>query len=275
MTDESPQPKITKFTCDKDDAGKLLVDVLALKSSHSKSLIKKLMLYGAVHQTYKQKRKRIRKAKTTLNLGDVVECYFDPKIPLDLEYDFVILHETKHYGIYLKPAGTLSQGTDYGDKSSIFRHVEKLRRNAFLVNRLDKETEGLVIVAYDSRTQNFFQEMWKKGVIKKYQAIVLGELSGKGTFDYKINTKESTTHYECIKTIDNKTYVDISIETGRKHQIRIHFSTAGYPVIGDPKYGKGNKNRDGLKLISYLLEFKDPHTNKMVKVSLPKARHLF
>ncbi|MBT7608322.1 MAG: RluA family pseudouridine synthase [Bacteriovoracaceae bacterium] len=275
MTEETPQAQIIKFTCDKMVVGKLLVDILAEKSNLSKSLIKKLMMYGAVHQTYKKKRKRIRKAKTKLNLGDVVECYFDPKIPLDHDYEFTPLYETKHYGIYLKPAGILSQGTDYGDKSSIFRHVEKLRKKAYLVNRLDKETEGLVIVAYDSRTQNFFQEMWKKGVTKKYQAIVLGELEEKGTFDFKINTKESTTHYECIKTIDNKSYVDISIETGRKHQIRIHFSKAGFPVIGDPKYGKGNKNRDGLQLISYLLEFTDPYTNKMVKVSLPKDRHLF
>jgi tRNA pseudouridine32 synthase / 23S rRNA pseudouridine746 synthase len=275
MKEQLPQAQIIKFICDQTVVGKLLVDVLAEKSDLSKSVIKKLMMYGAVHQTYKKKRKRIRKAKTILNLGDVVECYFDPNIPLDVDYEFTPLYETKHYGIYLKPAGILSQGTDYGDKSSIFRFVEKLRKRAFLVNRLDKETEGLVIVAYDSRTQNSFQEMWKKNVTKKYQAIVLGKLSGKGTFDFKINTKESTTHYESIKTIDNKTYVDISIETGRKHQIRIHFSKGGFPVMGDPKYGTGNKNRDGLKLISYLLEFKDPHTNKMVKVSLPKERHLF
>ena len=275
MAEETPNSQIIKFTCEQAVAGKLLVDVLAEKSNLSKSLIKKLMMYGAVHNTYKKKRKRIRKAKTTLCMGDVVECYYDPKISLDDDFEFKPLHETKHYGVYLKPSGILSQGTDYGDKNSIFRYVEKLRKRAFLVNRLDKETEGLVIVAYDSRTQNLFQEMWKKGVTKKYQAIVLGELSGKGTFNDKINTKESTTHYESIKTIDNRSYMDISIETGRKHQIRIHFSKAGHPVMGDPKYGKGNKNRDGLKLVSYLIEFCDPHTKKMVKVSLPKERHLF
>ncbi|MBT3981133.1 MAG: RluA family pseudouridine synthase [Bacteriovoracaceae bacterium] len=275
MENEIQKAQIIKLTVKPADNGRLIVDVLAENSGLSKSLIKKLMMFGAVFQTYKNVRKRVRKAKMTLRGGDQLECYFDPKIDLNQSYEFKALHQTKHYGVYHKPAGAMSEGSNYGDGVSLLRFVEKNKRFAHMVNRLDKEVEGLVVIAYDSKTQNLLQSMWRQDVTKKYQAIVLGEIEGSAEFNLPINDKFSLTRYQCVKTHFGESYMDLSLATERKNQVRIHFSHAGYPVIGDPKYGENNKNREGLQLVSYLLEFVDPYTKQTVEVLLPKDRLLF
>jgi tRNA pseudouridine32 synthase / 23S rRNA pseudouridine746 synthase len=236
------------------------------------------MIFGAVWQTYKNKRKHIRKAHTLLKTGDFIECYFDPKIDLNQTFEFEVLYETKQYGIYHKPVGALSEGTNHGDKTSLFRHVEKSKKYAYLVNRLDRETEGLVVVAYNSKAQNSLQQIWRTKVIKKYQAIVLGEMqeNSTGEFNYPLNDKFSLTKYKCIQAFGDRSYLEIELATERKHQVRIHLSKAGNPVMGDPIYGEHNKNKDGLMLISYYLEFKDPCAkNNLVQVSLPENKLLF
>ena len=275
MENEASKAQIVKIDSNSDQQGKLIVDLIAEKSTLSKSLIKKLMVNGSVFVCKLKKRTRVRKAKSTIKAEERIECFYDPSIPLNQEFEFPLLHSTRHYGVYLKPAGALSQGTDYGDQSSLIRSVEKEKRYAYLVNRLDRETEGLVIVAYDSRTQNLFQEMWRANVEKKYQAIVFGNLEGEGIIDTKMNGKEAETHYQAISTEGNQTNVEIRIVTGRKHQIRIHLSDLGYPVMGDPKYGKYNKNKDGLKLIAYELNFKDPQKKKRITVTIPTEKMLF
>ncbi len=275
MNQKNTESKTIKFTCTPEEDGRLLVDLIAEKSDLSKSLIKKLMMAGAVFQTTNNKRQRFRKAKRFTKTNDIVECYYDPKIDLDEFYEFTTLYESTYYGIYHKPAGAMTEGTNYGDSISVYRHVEKNKRHAYLVNRLDKQTEGLVIIAYDSKTQNLLQTMWRNEVIKKYQAIVLGKLEGEGEFNRPINGKVSQTNYRCVSTDGNQTQVDITLITERKHQSRIHFADAGFPIMGDPRYGKKNKNKDGLQLVSYSLEFKDPYTNNQIKALLPKDRLLF
>jgi tRNA pseudouridine32 synthase/23S rRNA pseudouridine746 synthase len=274
MDNELERKQNVKLTCEQKDDGLLLVDVLARNCSLSKSLIKRLMVSGSVFQTFKGKRRNVRKAKYTVKIGDLIECYYDPSIDFDKEFVFDLIFETGNFGIYHKPVGALTEGTNYGDKSSLIRHVEKLKRHVFLINRLDRESEGLVVVAYNSKSQNLLQQIWRKSVVKKYQAIVLGKLEGSGSFEDKINDKFSKTSYSCVKTVGNKTYVEIELATERKNQIRIHFANNGNPVIGDPIFGEKNKNIEGLMLVSYCLEFIDPHTENAVKAELPKDRRL-
>jgi len=276
MTLINSNKQIIKFTCAAEDDGVLLVDTVAKNSSLSKSLIKKLMVNGSVFQCFKgRKRKNARKAKNTVKSGDMIECYYDPSIDLDQEFQFNVIYENQNYGIYHKPSGAMTEGTNFGDKTSLFRHVEKRKRYAYLVNRLDRETEGLVVVAYNSKTQNLLQQMWRDGVVKKYQGIVLGKISGSGVLDKMINNKVSKTTYTCTETVNNHTHVEIELATERKNQIRIHFADMGNPIIGDPIYGEHNKNRKGLQLISYSLEFTDPQSSKEIKAVLPKERLLF
>jgi tRNA pseudouridine32 synthase/23S rRNA pseudouridine746 synthase len=275
MTHETPKKQNIKFTCIEEDNGKLLVDTVAKNSPLSKSLIKKLMVNGGVFQSFRKTRRQVRKAKNTVKTGDTIECFYDPSIDFEKEFEFNLIFQTSNYGIFHKPAGAPTEGTNYGDKTSLLRHVEKLKRYVYLVNRLDREAEGLVVVAYNSKTQNLLQEMWRDGVVKKYQAIVLGKLEGTGSFEDKINNKYSKTSYSCVKTVDNQTYVNIELATERKNQIRIHFANNGNPVMGDPIYGENNKNKEGLMLISYCLEFIDPQNKKPVIAKIPKENLLY
>lgn len=275
MSEEMTQAQIIRFTSSKQEDGMLAVDLIAKNSSLSKIIIKKLMAFGAVSQSHNGKKKPIRKAKAQIKFGTSIECYYDPKINLDQNFNFRKIREAKNYSVYHKPVGALTEGNKYGDQISLLRYVSKFNKHTFLVNRLDMETEGLIIIAHDSKTQNLFQSMWREGVTKKYQAIVFGKLEGSGEFTQAINNKYAKTKYESIEELEDESYVEITPISERKHQIRIHFANAGYPIIGDPIYGKFNKNRDGLQLVCYSLEFKDPYSGKEVEVHLPEKRLLF
>lgn len=265
-----------KYVCIEKDNGELLVDVLSKNSKFSKSQLKKMMVDGSVFHTFKSSKKQARKARLTVKAGDVLECYLDNSIDHDQEFDFKTLFESANFGIYQKPAGAMTEGTNYGDKSSLIRHVQKLKKYVYLVNRIDREVEGLVVVAFNSKSQNLLQEMWRDKVEKRYQAIILGEMSGEGTFENKINKKPTITKYKCIESDGIHTKVEIELATERKHQIRIHFSDQGHPILGDPIFGQHNKNNnEGIKLISYALKFQDPHTKKLIEVKLEENHHLF
>jgi len=275
MNESIKKPLTVNFQAKDSDNDQLIVDTIAKYSPLSKSLIKKLMVYGAVFQTIKAKRKRVRKAKSILKAGNRIECYFDPNIDFEKSFDFRVIFRSKHYGIFHKPMGALTEGNNYGDKTSLKRSIEKDKKNAYIVNRLDIHTEGLVMVAFDSQAQNKFQEMWREKVTKKYQAIVLGVLEGSGEINKPINKKPSQTKYESLKIEDGMSFLDLTLTTERNHQARIHLAGLGYPIMGDSKYGKYNKTNNGLELISYFIGFKDPYTNKEIEIYLPEKKRLF
>ncbi len=276
MANQNLKKQSVKITCKEEDNGLLLIDIVSKRSDLSKSLLKRMMVNGYVFQTFKSSRKNVRKARHTVRTGDIIECFYDPSIDFDQEFDYPLLYETPNYGVYHKPAGAPTEGTNYGDKTSLIRHVQRLKKYVFLINRLGREVEGLIVVAYNSKSQNMLQTIWRDGVTKKYQAIVLGQLEGSGSFEAEINNKFSKTNYSCFEHRGKTTLVDIEPATERKNQIRIHFANNGYPIIGDPLYGENNKNkRDGLKLISHSIEFLDPHNSKRVKVELSKERLLY
>jgi len=247
-------------------------DYFSLKTGLSKALVKRVMTNGGAWQIRGKKKTRLRKAKKDLRVGDKVEFYYDSKI-LEIDTSAIkCLFETRSYGVWFKPANVLTQGTKFGDHGSIQRYVEKLRgKEIHLVNRLDKETAGLIILAYTPKAQKAFANIWSKKVRKFYQAIVLGHLEKDGEIDKDLEGKKAVTKYQVSKVLKNTTKVEVEILTGRKHQIRIHFDSIGHPVMGDPKYGKDNKNREGLKLIATKLEFNDPFDQSKKCIESPQT----
>ena len=142
----------------------------------------------------------------------------------------------------------------------------------YLVHRIDRETEGLMIVAYHSKAAAYFSDLFQKNkVFKEYEAIVLGEMEKgyKETIAASLNDKEAITHIEVMDSKNNRSLLKVKIETGRLHQIRRHLDFLGHPIMGDPKYGKGNKNREGLKLVASHLAFHDPWGQKLQSFYLP------
>lgn len=242
-----------------------LGEVLQKISHLELKVIRDAALKGAVWLQKKSIGKilRIRSLETKVFPEDTVTFYYDSKVlsinePVDLE----CVTDNTNYSIWFKPAGVVTQGTQTGDHASLLRYVEKKKkREVFLVHRLDRETAGLTIVAHNSKSAALLSNLFQKNLIKKtYEAIILGELPlGKtDTIKASLDDQEAITHYKVTEVLENCSKVEIQIDTGRLHQIRRHFDLIQHPVIGDPKYGRGNKNKAGLQLLAKSLSFQDP-----------------
>jgi tRNA pseudouridine32 synthase/23S rRNA pseudouridine746 synthase len=225
---------------------------------------------GAVWIQRKGKGKilRVRKLSELVNPEDVIQINYDPKVLNLPEVSYLeCIYEDINYGVWIKPAGVVPQGTQASDHTSVLRYVEmQKKKEVFLVHRLDRETLGLMLVAYNSKSAAYLSDLFAKNLIKKeYQAIVLGTMSknSKETITVSLDDKKAITHFTVIESNERYSLLKVSIETGRLHQIRRHLDFIGHPIMGDPKYGKGNKNREGLKLIASRLTFQDSWLKKM------------
>jgi tRNA pseudouridine32 synthase/23S rRNA pseudouridine746 synthase len=219
---------------------------------------------------------RVRSLHLEVFPDDIITLYYDRKIlSLPTLGHAECFFENNHYGVWLKDVGVVAQGTQSGDHTSLLRYVEKLRKkDVYLVHRLDRETGGLMIVAYDSRSAGLLSDLFTKNKVRKvYQAIVLGtmEVGEAGTIDASLDDKEALTRYRVLASSAERSLLEIEIETGRLHQIRRHLDHIGHPVIGDPKYGVGNKNREGLRLLATGLSFIDPWDKSLKTFTLPKS----
>jgi len=170
-----------------------------------------------------------------------------------------------------------------------------------IVHRLDKNTSGLMVVSKNIKSQKFLvEQLQTHSVEREYSAIVYGHMISGGSINKPIgrdskdrvkqavlaNGKEALTHYRAIDRFKNHTHVKVILETGRTHQIRVHLSHIGHPLIGDPMYGGRvrfpKKANDILKtqlahfqrqaLHSRELRLMHPRTGELMawKVSLPE-----
>lgn len=284
MTDTSFEiPQKFEFTVTK--AEQTALDLLAEGTGLSKQRIKDAMNKGAVWWTLKGKTLRLRRATKVLFKGSKIQFFYDEQVLARKPEAATLVHDAGRYSIWFKPPGMLSQGSQWGDHCSILRWVEvngqskqesvgdgKTNRECFLVHRLDADAAGLMIIAHDSKSAAKLSELFQGRDIKKYyQAWVSGicETSNAAiTLDRELDGKSAITHINTIKTTDNKSLLDIHIETGRKHQIRRHLADYGYPIIGDRIYG--TKANSGLQLLAYRLEFVCPFNGNKLVVELDK-----
>jgi tRNA pseudouridine32 synthase/23S rRNA pseudouridine746 synthase len=247
-------------------------DFLAKYTLLSKSRIKDAMAKGAVWLIrQKSKQQRLRRATAVLKPGDILALYYDEALLSITPPRAKLISDQKRYSIWFKPAGLMSQGTKYGDHCSLLRQVElfyKPKRKAYLIQRLDREASGLVLLAHDHTSAGSLSRLFQtRQVIKKYTARVLGNLSEtrrRGKIDLEMEGKSAETEFsvERYDPVTHTSWVQIVIRTGRKHQIRRHFEMIGHPIMGDPRYGKGNKNKEGLQLVATALEFDCPFKKK-------------
>lgn len=247
-------------------------EFLAGSTPLSKGRIKDAMAKGAVWlEKSKRRRQRIRRVSTALKPGDRISIYYDSALLAITPQRPQLISDQKRFSVWLKPSGLLSQGTKYGDHCALLRQVEqvyRLRRKVYLVHRLDREVSGLVLLAHDKTAAARFSELFKKQhIIKRYVARVKGDPAKSqpgGVIDSDLDGKPATTEFkvEVYEPAIDISKVQIVMSSGRKHQIRRHFDMIGHPVMGDPRYGKGNKNSEGLQLAATGLEFKCPFSQE-------------
>ena len=256
-------------------------DFLAYRTGVSKSRIKDAMNKGALWVSKEtgrcRKLRRLRKATAMLTAGMRIEFHYDEKLLAIKPPQARCVDDRKDYSVWIKPPGLMAQGTKYGDHCSLLRQVELLfgnTREFFLIHRLDRETAGLMLIAHSKGAAARLSELFQKNlIIKKYCVEVrgnLGEKGSKGIISLPLDGKTALTEYELeyFNPASNISTVDVITKTGRLHQIRRHFDMIGYPVIGDPKYGRGNKNTGGIKLVAYSLRFRCPFCNSEVEFSV-------
>ena len=249
-------------------------DFLAAKTGLSKMKVKDAMNKGAVWIKKKGRRQRLRKATTLLQTGAHIEMHYDEGLLSLVPPQPSLIRDQVHYSAWLKPSGLMAQGTMFGDHCSLLRQAElffQMKRPVFLVHRLDRESDGIMLIAHSKEAAAKLSELFqKKEIIKEYRVEVLGNLGEpgrKGTIDLQLDSKSAATDYEVISYDPERNISTVSayIRTGRLHQIRRHFDMIGHPVMGDPKYGKGNKNKEGMKLTAASLKFRCPFSLREVE----------
>lgn len=205
-------------------------------------------------------------------------------IPLEVIYednDIIVINKPK--GLVVHPAngnpdGTLVNAIMAICKDSLSGIGGEIRPG--IVHRLDKDTSGILIVAKNDEAHINLSEQIKNREVKKvYIALVRGVVKeNEGTIDMPIarskndrkkmavdkNGKNAVTHFKVLKRYDGYTLLEVRIETGRTHQIRVHLSEIGYPVVGDVVYSNGKNRFDviGQCLHAKSLDFKHPITGK-------------
>lgn len=258
----------------------VLVDFLAQKSGISKAKLKDAMVKGAVWIKGKTRKGtlRVRRATTELRGGDSVELYYDESILSLPEMKPIELKRGRGWIAFYKPKNMLSQGTKFGDHTSLLRFVEKNEQEAFLIHRLDREASGVMVVATNKKMATELSKQFAENkVIKIYRAIVEGQLenlSQKGTIEIDLEGKSAKTEYKILKKEGNKALVEVILHTGRTHQIRKHFALKKCPLYGDVEYGDYRGQHYDLPLVSHSLSFFDPGTKKQIIVDLPKDLEL-
>ncbi len=169
-------------------------------------------------------------------------------------------------------------------KLSTFQKQKNKSNKIFIVNRLDRDTSGLVVFAKDVKTKNAFQNNWDN-VIRKYYAVVEGKTEEEGTIKSFLRETKSfisysstsgdlaITKYKKLKGNNKYSLLDVNILTGRKNQIRVHMKDIGHLVIGDKKYSSKTNPIRRMGLHAYKLEFNHPVTNKeiIVETKIPKV----
>lgn len=209
-----------------------------------------------------------------------------------------VIYEDNHIIVVNKRAGDIVQGDKTGDTPLVDILKEYLKEkyskpgNVFcgLVHRIDRPTTGAVIFAKTSKGLSRMAELFRNGEVHKtYHAIVpLGDIKESDTLvgymikDGRLNrsrcyatppnstAKKAVTHYKVIKRGDNYMTVDVTLETGRHHQIRCHFASLGLPIKGDLKYGSARSNDDGsISLHARRIEFIHPVSGEKIIITAP------
>ena len=217
--------------------------------------------------------------KTTLSKG--MKVYFEDSVIIVID----------------KPEGLLSIASEAEqEKTAYFQLTDYVRQGrpdskarVWIVHRLDRETSGLMVFAKTPEAKETLQGGWEL-IEKRYEAVIEGRLPAqKGTFEshldetnpYRVrsaprgpDTRHAVTHYRVLTSKNNRSLVALTLETGRRHQIRVHLADAGCPIIGDEKYAARTNPAQRLGLHSCGLRFPHPVTGKEMNFESPLPRDL-
>jgi 23S rRNA pseudouridine1911/1915/1917 synthase len=228
-----------------------------------------------------------RSVRYVLQEGEVLTIVFPPEtpsdflsdedMPLDIVYeDEVVLIVNKPSGIPVIPSHQYPSGTLANGLLRYFKE-QNLASTVHIINRLDRNTSGLMLVAkHRFSHERFFKMQKKKEIHRRYLACVEGSIEQEsGIIDAPIGRRDgsaierqvdwqsgrrSITHYKVLRRSKDWTLVAVRLQTGRTHQIRVHFASIGHPLLGDDLYGGKMNLIDRQALHSFEVSFAHPFT---------------
>ena len=221
------------------------------------------------------------------NIEEEIDTDIEPEnIPLDIVYeDNDVIVVNKKNGMVVHPAPGNNHGTLV---NALLYHSKNLSKvngefRPGIVHRIDAYTTGLLMVAKNDRAHEILaKQLEEKTTTRKYVALVWGVIEhDTGTIDAPIgrdekdrkkmavtslNSKKAITHFRVLERYKNASLIELQLETGRTHQIRVHMNYIGYPVVNDPVYGRHKLiNNDGQCLHAKTLGFVHPTTGKYME----------
>lgn len=292
-----------KYIVEKEESGKRLDGYLSSCMNLSRSKVQSLITDGKVTVNH-----NTSKASYSVKENDLIEAeeYVEEmmdlkpeKMDLDIVYeDDDVIVVNKANGVVVHPAvgnpnGTLVNGLLYHSKTLSSINGEF---RPGIVHRIDADTTGLLVVAKNNKAhESLAKQLEEKTTHRKYVALVWGIINtDTGTIDAPIgrdpndrkkmtvtdvNAKDAVTHFKVLERFKDTTLIELQLETGRTHQIRVHMNYIGYPIVNDPVYGHRKKiDETGQCLHAKELGFVHPTSGKYMEFTseLPECfLHIF
>ncbi|MBA9085255.1 23S rRNA pseudouridine1911/1915/1917 synthase [Fontibacillus solani] len=229
--------------------------------------------------------------RITLLVPEAEAVEIEPEdIPLDVYYEDVdVIVVNKSRGMVVHPAPGHSSGTLV---NALMHHCKDLsgingELRPGIVHRIDKDTSGLLMAAKNDKAHaSLAAQLKEHSVTRKYFALVHGNVNhDQGTVDAPIgrdphdrkmytvqerNSKHAVTHFHVVERFGDYTLLELKLETGRTHQIRVHMKFIGHPLVGDPMYGRSKGIKmDGQALHAAVLGFIHPSTGEYMEFAAP------
>ena len=201
------------------------------------------------------------------------------------EFEIKVVFEDDDIAVVHKPAGISVSGNQFRtvENALLYNLRPSTKIDAFkkprAVHRLDNQTSGLLLIAKTKQARiDLGKQFEQRSIRKHYKAIVIGQPNSKGKIDFEINGKPSISIFEVERTVRSLkngflSLINLFPLTGRTHQLRIHLSKFGFPILGDKLYGKEGLilKHKGLFLTAVSLEFDHPvsEVNQSIKIEMP------
>ena len=283
-----------KIRVENDENKRIDSYISNINNDYSRTAIQRLIDEGNL----KVNGKKV-KASYKVQAGDIIEVEESPPKEIELkaqEIPLEILYQDKDIIVVNKPKGMVVHPANGNPDGTLVNAIMSICKDSLsgiggeirpgIVHRLDKNTSGAIIIAKNDKAHiNLSQQLKNHEIKKTYIALVRGIVKeNNGTINMPIarsktdrkkmavskDGKEAITHFKVIKRYEenNCTLLEINIETGRTHQIRVHLSTIGYPIIGDDVYsnGKNKWNIEGQCLHAKCLDFRHPITGNQMHI---------
>lgn len=251
----------------------------------NKAQLKQAISKGALWLTRGKHTQRLRRVKKIMQQGDELHLYYNETVLASEVKDAILISDEVNYSVWYKPFAMLSQGSKWSEHCTIARFAQQYFSNdraVFVIHRLDKAATGLILIAHTKKAAQALTSMFESrttnnSFLEKYYQIIVHGNHSKNEQPQVITTNvdgksaRSTFHYLSYNAAKKQSLIEVKIDSGRKHQIRVHAASIGFPVVGDRLHGIADSNELlNLQLCAVSLTFICPITQQQKSFQLPQ-----